>query len=281
MAQQELGSRAERARLAKECAVFIAAQGHAVNDLINTENSSGVYLKNCSNAYQCFFSEGIQDCGYVFQGFNSRDCWQGIAIDSELSYRSLAVGSYNDLFSYVNVGGSSNLYSFGLMNSCSHCFGCVALKGKSYCVLNRQYSKEEYLELTPRIAAYMQATGEWGEYFPPALSPHSYRCSVACEFCAPLEPSELKRRGYRLDEVEEPDSHPEALSTSSLPEHVRDLKPEELLGKHFKCSLSGRAFNFQRRELDFYIKHNLPLPTRCWRERIRELIAKRPLIEAC
>jgi len=30
-----------------------------------------------------------------------------------------------------------------------------------YCILNKQYSKEEYEELVPKIIEHMQKTGEW------------------------------------------------------------------------------------------------------------------------
>ena len=40
-------------------------------------------------------------------------------------------------------------------------FGCVGLKNKQYCILNKQYTKEEYETLVVRIIQQMQQTGEW------------------------------------------------------------------------------------------------------------------------
>ena len=45
--------------------------------------------------------------------------------------------------------------------ACKYCFGCVGLRNKSYCILNKQYTKEEYETLVPRIIAHMRETGEW------------------------------------------------------------------------------------------------------------------------
>jgi hypothetical protein len=32
---------------------------------------------------------------------------------------------------------------------------------KQYCILNKQYTKEEYEELVPKIIEHMKKTGEW------------------------------------------------------------------------------------------------------------------------
>ena len=41
------------------------------------------------------------------------------------------------------------------MLSSSDCFGCVSIRNKKYCILNKQYTKEEYEELLPKIIAHM------------------------------------------------------------------------------------------------------------------------------
>ncbi len=63
----------------------------------------------------------------------------------------------------------------------SNCFLCVNLENKKYCILNKQYSKEEYEVLVPQIIEHMQKTGEWGEFFPVCLSPFGYNETVAQE----------------------------------------------------------------------------------------------------
>ena len=36
-----------------------------------------------------------------------------------------------------------------------HCFGCVGFKHKQYCILNKQYTKEEYEKLVQKIIKQM------------------------------------------------------------------------------------------------------------------------------
>jgi hypothetical protein len=78
----------------------------------------------------------------------------------------------NVLFSNVIWGGNNVFYCDNSLNNSHHCFGCVSLRGNvSYCILNKQYSKEEYEALVPKIIEHMTKTGEWGEFFPSSLSP--------------------------------------------------------------------------------------------------------------
>ena len=49
---------------------------------------------------------------------------------------------------------------------CQYCFGCVGLRKKQYCVLNKQYTKEEYESLVEKIKGNMKERGEWGNFFP-------------------------------------------------------------------------------------------------------------------
>ena len=40
-------------------------------------------------------------------------------------------------------------------SNCTNCFGCVNLRNKQYCILNKQYTKQEYEVLVPRIIEQM------------------------------------------------------------------------------------------------------------------------------
>ena len=68
-------------------------------------------------------------------------------------------------------------------NNVSDLFGCVGVNSnKGYCVLNKQYAKEEYEELVPRIIEHMKKTGEWGKPLPPEVSPFGYNDTSAQDF---------------------------------------------------------------------------------------------------
>lgn len=90
--------------------------------------------------------------------------------------------------------GKNLLYTYELFDYIENCFGCVGLKDKKeYCILNKQYSKQEYEELFPKIIKHMQSTGEWGEFLDPTLSLHGYNETLAQEYF-PLSEQEAQQR---------------------------------------------------------------------------------------
>jgi hypothetical protein len=87
--------------------------------------------------------------------------------------------------------GDHVILSYLCPQNVSNLFLCVGLRNKSYCILNKQYTKEEYEELVPRIIEKMMTTPlrqgfegqmEWGEFFPTSLSPFGYNETVAQEY---------------------------------------------------------------------------------------------------
>lgn len=278
--EHELGDRHVRTSLIQSCDSFIAEQKHEVNRIINCEESSGDYLTDCKNSHECFFSQRLHDCGYLVQGYNSKDSWKGIAISSELTYKSMSVRGYHDLYSYVSTDGSYNVYCYMLANHCANCFGSVGLKSKSYCILNKQYTKEEYFDLVPRIIEHMKTTGEWGEFFPPAYSTHAYHASVACDIFEGLSESTLMKRGYRVLPQDEPAAQAGETSAKDIPDRSSDIAPGKLLEKRFVCEKTSRPFTYQKKELDFYVRFKIPPPRIHWKERIENLNQKRRGIPA-
>lgn len=281
MFEQNLGHKGMCALALDKCANFIAAQDRDVNLIVACEDSSGAYLKHCKNAVQCFQGESLVDCGYVAFGYNSKDCWRSSVLDAELAYGSNAINCRGSLYSSGVEGGDGCISCFNVLKGCSHCFGCVMLRNKSYCILNRQYSKEEYFDLVPRIIEQRKAAGDWGEFFPAEYAPFPYAASCVDEWLAPLEPAEIKRRGYRVDSLIEPEPlNKGQLDAELLPQNIADVQAQQVLGKAIRCKQTGRSFNFQRSELDFYKKYNIPLPDTHWRTRIHQMIAKRQLMPA-
>ena len=75
-------------------------------------------------------------------------------------------------------------------HNCRHCFCCVGLKIASYCIFNKQYTKEEYEKLVPKIIEqmnkmpYVNHIGNsyaYGEFYPIELSPFGYNETLAME----------------------------------------------------------------------------------------------------
>ena len=76
------------------------------------------------------------------------------------------------LFTNLTWWGVSNSYYSDLCFNNSHdLFGCVGLKKKEYCILNKPFLKSEYEDLLKKIIEHMTKTGEFGNLFPMKYSP--------------------------------------------------------------------------------------------------------------
>jgi hypothetical protein len=128
--------------------------------------------------------------------------------------------------------------------SCKNCFGCIGLQHKEYCILNKQYSKEEYEKLKTKIIEHMTKTKEWGEFFPPSLSPFAYNETGAQDFF-PLTKEEAEKLGFRwLDKDKKESKIPNSKDVLS-------------------CEECGKNYKLIPQELKFYKQMSIPTPTHC------------------
>jgi hypothetical protein len=132
---------------------------------INVVDSFGNNISDCKNCYCCHDVSGGEDCKYIMNGepiLKTNYDGIGVGINSELGYEIIdsGVDSMKNCFAFVFRVCNDTYYTYNC-HYCSHLFGCIGLRNKEYCILNKQYSKEEYERLVPQIIAYMTQTGEW------------------------------------------------------------------------------------------------------------------------
>lgn len=231
---------------------------------VNNENVSGDYLNNSKDAYHCYDSDDLWDCRYVHQAFmpvkNTMDTQE---VGGAEKMYECAFGGYdaqNCHFSTHSLGASEGL------QYCWHCphskdlFGCSGLRQKQYCILNKQYSKEEYGELVPRIIEHMKKTGEYGEFFPIAHSPHAYNDVQAQEYF-PLTKEEALAKGYAWREKDVTDYKPATMK--SFPENISEVTPE-ICQEILACKNCGRNYKIIVQELQSLKNLRMPLPSLCF-----------------
>jgi hypothetical protein len=161
-----------------------------------SEDCSGDSIRHGKNCHSCFYIfDHAENAKYMCNTWlNALSVMDGDAVGASGSYIyesiNTALESSNDMFCVRCWGTRYGMY----LNECdnvSNCFLSVWLERKSYCILNRQYTKEEYEELVPRIIEKMMATPlrggfegqvEWGEFFPASMSPFGYNETVANEY---------------------------------------------------------------------------------------------------
>ena len=69
--------------------------------------------------------------------------------------------------------------------------------------MNKQYTKEEYEVLVPKIIEHMVKTGEWGEFFPAKYSHFGYNQTMNMTKY-PLTKDEALRQGFTWSDFEAP-----------------------------------------------------------------------------
>ncbi len=235
--------------------------------IVNSENVTGDNIQNSKNLFSSFEIDLMEDAAYVYSSEQSKNAWDSeYDIHSEMTLEvASAASSQNTCFSFGVYDSHEVYYSLNTYNS-GNCFGCVNMKKGSYCILNKQYSKEEYEILVSKIIEHMKKTGEWGEFLNPLLSPFAYNETVSFDFY-PLEQKEVSGKGLVWKPVEEKEYMPATLS--SIPDHIQDVSPD-ICQQLLKCELTGKNYKIIPQELRFYQTLNLPLPRLCPEARASE-----------
>jgi len=196
--------------------------------------------------------------------------------DVFLSYEIVEVfKSHNIKFSFF-ISNSMDLEYCLSCRNCKYCFGCISLRNKSYCILNKQYSKENYYQLLDKIKTKMLKDEKYGEFFPLSMSLHPYNDTYAMiEF--PLTKEEVLKKGWQW--YDEPKVPPdlmglEIIDGKDVPKDIKDVS-DDILNKAIVCEITGKPFRIIKSELDFYRKHNLPIPTKHPYQRMLERFQKR------
>lgn len=232
--------------------------------LTNCDQCSGDYLTDCRNMVRCFEGSKAEDFRYC-DDFSSqaqpcRDCMDCNNFNTcELLYEVHGqVNGYGNIatnFSY----DVRNCYYIDNCHNCENCFCCIGLHHKQYCILNKQYTKEEYETIVPRIIEHMRSTNEWGEFFPMTLSPFAYNVTLAQEH-HPLSKEEVLRRGWRWEDPTDdiPKLH-RIIPATELPDAIDEVT-DDILNAAIACQKTKRPFRITRQELEFYRSMRLPLP---------------------
>lgn len=273
---------------AEEFTSFLREQANVFAWLQNCENSVGNNLKNCKNSHQCFDSSDLEDCRHSAWIFQSKDCMDCYGMgESQLCYECVGVEEVQQVAFSFGTSSSSECYYTDLCFHCRHCIGCVGLRHKEYCILNKQYSKEDYEKLAPQIFEQMQRSGEfgeffptwvsafagketeaieqmrmkseWGEFFPPWVSAFAYNESKANEHF-PLTKEVAEANHFRWkDDMDQIPSVVKIIRADQLPDQLKDI-PDDVLNWAIQCEKTGRPYQMQKKELQFYRNQNFALP---------------------
>lgn len=249
---------------------------------------------------------------YIYHSKNVKDSYNVQEAEDSRYIQNILFGPAKDLYDYTNWGGRAEFVYESLMcgegvsqcvgsflcwpdnhdiyycmncRNTAYCFGCVGVKKKQYCILNKQYSSEEYAFTFSRLVKHMKdmpykdwrgRTYSFGDFFPLEFSPIPYNESLAQEYF-PFTDNEARDARVFWREPEKRD-YTSALQTDDLPIHIRDTQ-DSIIKEVIRCAHGGSCghnctyvFRITPRELEFYRNMNVALPRLCFHCRHAERI---------
>ncbi len=236
-------------------------------------NAVGNYLYKSKNANQCFESVGLEDC--KFSQFltmkPSRDCydmtfWGGGA---RFVYDSMgAGGGQNNIKFCIDAWSeATNIeYSYHIVAPNDNLFGCIGLRNKEYCILNKEYSKDEYNDMVSRIkkqmmdVPYTDKKGRvyrYGEFFPSELSLFGYNETLAYSYL-PVDETKAEKLGLNWKKLTI-NRHEITKKSSELPDDIKEAD-DDVLKEIIEDESSERAYRITSPELQLLRRLNVPLP---------------------
>ena len=261
----------------------------------NSVNVVGDFIENSKNLFHCYCFTKSENVKYGFLGANVvKDCQDTTQTGKiEECYEFTLGGRQGSrlILSMSCGGGCRDLFYCDNCRGCSDCFGCVNLMKKQYCILNKQYSKEEYFILVEKIKKhmndmpYIDAIGlqyGFGEFFPTEISSFAYNETCAFEE-RPLSKDEVLRLGYKWKEIETK-MYTSTIKSSDVPDNIKDIA-DTICNEVIECPNQGKietrctsGYKILPDELAFYRQMNLPIPRYCPNCRYHQrLIWKNPL----
>ncbi len=264
----------KRARI--QARTFWSTQPTKCHQGLRNLNSTGSYVtdsKNVRDSYLIRESENMRYCQNMLVPGN-KDCYDTSfwGENTQLNYETSICGenSYNLKFAYdcwPNVRDSE--YSMHLKSS-SDCFGCVGLKNAKYCILNKQYTEEEYNALVVEIKKHMDempyighdgSVYKYGEFFPIDFMPFGFNNSLAAQHF-PYTKEEAMKKGYPWIEVDR-GNYTITKKVGDLPQSISEVA-DDIIKDIIECETCGFAFRIMPEELTFLRREILPLPEICF-----------------
>lgn len=215
---------------------------------------------NCHNCFQVEESENLKYASFTIVRLkDSMDV--GYSGEAEKIYYSqnCSTKSSNLKFSF-SVKESMDCEYLMSSKNCTNCFGCAGLQNASYCILNKKYPSDEYWKTLDEIKSAMLVNGDYGEFFPMSFAPCAYNSSLA-NILYPMTEKDAKLEGlYWQPDTDIDLKDLKSISANDLPDNV-DNVTEEIYKTAIIGNVSKKPFKIIPREVEFYKRNRLPLPT--------------------
>lgn len=254
------------------------------NITIGSNNVAGNFIVNSENIADGFYVYDIKDAKNVILVW-WRTRWERI-YDTMLitppfedAYGVMSSGTgCSQIYNSIHINWWSNIYYSQLLNQCSYCFGCIGLQNKQFCILNKQYTKDDRYEKVDEIFAQMEKEWTLGDFFPAKMNPFYFNDTLAYLIHPSFTKEEVIKLWYlRRDEPIKVDvpTNAAVVKTSALDQYEWfDSEWKRSIDKTILDKIildeQGNYYKIVAMEYDFLVKHVLPLPRKHRLERLKK-----------
>lgn len=239
-------------------------------------DSTGDFCYDSKNAHTCHNAANLEDSYYINDCYDVQDSMDitGWWANLSLSYDCIGVGEDSSHLYWTHGSWGNSRYQF-YCNNCSassYLFACSGLHHQSYCIFNKQYTKEDWEINVKKLIKKLQEAGEWGE-FPNAKNAwFPYDASYAMDIL-PLTEEEVIRRGLKWSnyalKIEWKVTR--TIPAEKLPDTINHI-PDDILLWAILSWASNKPYKIQPLELSFYREWGIPIPRLHPIERIHKLL---------
>lgn len=212
------------------------------------KNLIGICWGESVNIYDTFMWAGLPQADWYYW---IMWCWWG-----------------QNVYNSCTIPHCSNVHYCYRIESCSFCIWCIWLINKSYCILNKQYTKKEYFELADKIFSQMDKDWILWEFFPAYINPFYFNDTAASLLDDSFSKEEMTKEGFLWRDEKIKVDIPEWTEIINIGDLDIINYGEEILKKVI-MDQSWNYYRIVRMEYDFLKKYNLPLPEIHWLDRIK------------
>lgn len=238
-------------------------------------NVTGDYIHNCHDGVELFDTYDAKNCSYMKdteKPIDSMDC-NNYYYNPQFGYNIMGALEGNMMKNSAFVFYSNDVEYCDMCYHLSNGLGCISIRKGNYMILNKTYSKEEYVDIKEKIMNELKESGELGQFFPPEVAPFSYNESLIQDFY-PLEKEEALKRGYRWNDNHTGTYGKETIKIGEVPTSIENVT-EDILNEVLVCEECSKNYRLTQAELDFYKKMQIPIPHKDFECRHRDRMKKR------
>lgn len=271
-----LGSYEKMENFKKEFESFALNFPRKESNNIKVIDSTGDYLYECKNVENSFEISKGENCRHLFSSKEIKDSIGtiGYGFSSELLCEVVSVGWSNKIIGSYGVDQGHDIeYSFSCFPNNSYLIGCDSMKNSKYCILNKQYSKEEYEKIREHIIKELTELGVYGLMMPPEIAPFAYNEAIGQDNM-PLTKEQAIKEGFRWEDDIQKTEGRETIKSEDIPDHIQDVS-DTITQEILSCIDCNRNYKITEPELLFYRKMILPIPRKCFYCRHKDRVTRR------